>query len=1039
MNWNTAANTIESLGRNAARPGSLAGLHQAKREHLGQFFTPDALVALMWRIVTPAMDLALTNKHQDKLNLLDNSVGSGKMFVFADPKKHRLSGLDIHAPSITALMDDAKKAGFYCDFVTASMDEVEPKGFHVALINPAFSLPLQSPLLKPYDCTSYGKYGPNTSTTTHAYALEQALDAAGIVLAVLPRTFAQSLLTQSPQANRLRAVIHLPARSFKEENTEVSVSLVVYGLPLANFQVIAQSITDLEQALPDLQLRCPSIGFDRAALLSKTFLEADIASITEPVTGDNTVRIVHSGRKLSFQFKCGLTRAQVMNDFLGGSVRQPEGSVYHRYPKGVRWQGQGAFDLELYFMQPDPMQALDAMASRIKTSGGNPVFAAGLKNFVAKRHRRNQRENTPYQHTILTKDGVAENQTVQATPKKPVLIDAKRWGSSVLKPTDTVTFTYTDGYYHYTHSNGDCLRLELEDLKKSFTLHDQGLPEWKQVHEGRVKAFPALAHQIRCELDCLAITPIISWDFQINDVIEMLMAPRGTIGFEMGLGKSRMLVALTLARGKHNLAVVESHLISEMVSIFEESGLDKELYQVITTPEQCQSLKKINIISYNRLRMPIAQGAGRRTYASLLRRRIHTVVADEAHLLRNSDTQQTKAVMNLSPKVRYAMTGTPISNYCRDIYSLALWAKGDGTATQPYGKYHPYMQASMLQSMDFCEKGIEVFRERFVVTEWCTYQFEDTLKGAKRETPKVRNRELLRQWASTLLMRRTVKEPDVAKYVRTPEQLPPITHEIEFDQAHLKFYITELDSFRAWFVKQYQLASAQGNQVNLIALLARINAVRIAGNAPHHGAKGRPTYSPITSKQRLYMERLLALVAEGHKVVCYAENPELLNRMERELTKLGIESVVFHGGVSIKNRTKELNKRFRQGNVQVLLAGKKCVQTGLNIWQATRGLFYDRDWTSKTERQAMARLLRPQQTKQVQFEYFHLAGSLDIYQAQMCEFKADATDSVVDFLDSELDDTEFLHMDNIINQFIESCASKYGMKGHEYRDSIKAA
>jgi len=41
---------IRSLGGQAKGPGSLAGLHQARQEHLSQFFTGDDLARLMWSI-----------------------------------------------------------------------------------------------------------------------------------------------------------------------------------------------------------------------------------------------------------------------------------------------------------------------------------------------------------------------------------------------------------------------------------------------------------------------------------------------------------------------------------------------------------------------------------------------------------------------------------------------------------------------------------------------------------------------------------------------------------------------------------------------------------------------------------------------------------------------------------------------------------------------------------------------------------------------------------------------------------------------------
>src|SRR6185312_11252511 len=247
------------------------------------------------------------------------------------------------------------------------------------------------------------------------------------------------------------------------------------------------------------------------------------------------------------------------------------------------------------------------------------------------------------------------------------------------------------------------------------------------------------------------------------------LARHGILGWTMGLGKTRGALGLCLSGGDHNLIMVEAGLVGELVEQIEEIGLPADLWQVISSPEQCHDLHKINIISYSRARMPVATGAGRRTYARMLRRRIHTLVADEAHLLRAPDTEQSRAVHMISPKCRFLMTGTPVANYVRDLLGLVRYVGGDGTAIQPFGLHRPYLTPELLRDMTMAARGTDVFRERHVVTEWVTHTFEDNLtRGAKREVPKVRNLGELRSWAAPFVLRRVAGEPEVAKYVRTP-------------------------------------------------------------------------------------------------------------------------------------------------------------------------------------------------------------------------------------------------------------------------------
>lgn len=58
------------------------------------------------------------------------------------------------------------------------------------------------------------------------------------------------------------------------------------------------------------------------------------------------------------------------------------------------------------------------------------------------------------------------------------------------------------------------------------------------------------------------------------------------------------------------------------------------------------------------------------------------VILDEAHVMKNPDSQRTRQFLRLQPKYRYAMTATPISNTLPDIctlfgwVSVADWGKG---------------------------------------------------------------------------------------------------------------------------------------------------------------------------------------------------------------------------------------------------------------------------------------------------------------------------------------------------------------------------
>lgn len=1036
--WYDTLRSIQSLGSTAARPGSLAGLHAARQVHAGQFFTPDAIVALLWRIALPAMDRALAAEPRGRIALFDNSVGSGRMFQFADPDRHLLSGCDPHKPSVLALAQVAEAAGFHVDIHAAGMECVRAHGYNVGLLNPPFSLHLDSPLLEPFLCTTRGAFGPHSSAISHAYALEQALYACQIVVAVVPSSFAAQLL-QTDESQRLRAVIRLPSGSFLAEGTDVDVSVVVYGRDERESAPVTLKLVSLADPLPELDLHCSCSHVSRADMHVEG-MEDDGPAVARAVTGNARVRIVHDGRKLFLGFHCGLVEAKCRNALMRHRLN-PKRPDDGRYPAGVRFAGQGVLDLELYLAQPDPLRALSETLDVIRHAGGQPDLDPGLPGYLRRRHRAQQRQATPFRRTALVAAGENGSGTLVATARRSVQCDRTKWGSGVFRQGTEVAFSFLAGTYEAKHpGTGEVLRLEGKAFQAAFDVVGEVTSQerWTPIYAGREAAFPKLGRDLRVTFARQGIDRVTGWDFQVDDLVDLRLARHGILGWTMGLGKTRGALGLCLSGGDHNLIMVEAGLVGELVEQIEEIGLSADLWQVISSPEQCDDLHKINIISYSRARMPVATGAGRRTYARLLRRRIHTLVADEAHLLRAPDTEQSRAVHMISPRCRFLMTGTPVANYVRDLLGLVRYVGGDGTAIQPFGLHHPHLTPELLRDMTMAARGTDVFRERHVVTEWVTHTFEDNLtRGAKREVPKVRNLGELRSWAAPFVLRRVAGEPEVAKYVRTPAH-SVVHHEVPWDDDHLAYWLTVADDFSAWYRDMRSKNGARGMQINLVALLARIGAVMMAGNFPQHGVPGFPYRGGLTSKQRFLIDRAETLSNEGHKTVVFVKNPGMANLVASQLQRRGIEAISFTGETSVTER-RALLKRFRSRDVPVLAATYGVGGTGLNIPEADRALLGARSWTTKEENQARHRLLRPQQTRNVVIETVELPGSLDTYQAMMLRFKHDATNAAVDFLEPQLEEAEFQHMDSIIDDFVSGLAQRHGMTTSDFRRSVRCA
>ena len=1012
---------------------------------MGQFFTPDAVAAFMWRLVSNELDLVCDEERGLKASVLDTSVGSGRLLQFCSPTKHIVGGVDVHEDVIRQVQVVFESAGFECNFQHAGMEEIKAKNWTLAMLNPPFTVHLESPLLEPLICTSYGKFGPKTSAQSDYYALSQALEAASGVVALVPRTVAEKVWANASIVD-INAMIHkcekdeartktrlhgrfdLPADSFREEGAVVDVSVLVFGYtPIRQGDRLMMTVQCLADVKP-----MSDLGLNRGDVpkIRHMRVEDTGPTIKMPVTGNKEVRVAHDGRKIKLKFGCGFTQARVMNAVLRERIYS---TSEHRLPRGFNYSGQGQLDIEVHLLQDDPEASIGSLLVLIEQQDATINVDRGFRPYIRKCIRKHHLASTPLAHTVWRK-GVGAKK-VTATCKKVMIVDRSSWSSPVINEGDVVVFARSDDGRFETMIGDFKLCLGFEELSGSFAeLEGTGESGWVQVHTGLLAANPEIAHYWRTKLQKSVVSQFMTWSFQRDDLIELLMCPRGAVaGWSMGLGKSRLAIALILLSGvKHGLVTLEAYLVPEFVDQLKALNLPDLDWQVIKTPEDLVQLRKINIVSDEQLRMTIP-GSQRVTYAHKLRRRIGMAISDEGDFLANPKSERSRAVWRVSAQRRYVLTGTICPNYPRDVLPIMTYVAGDGTAAQPWGYHGPYLEQNHIKSVAHADRGIAKFIDTFVTLEWVTNEFSDTLRdGAKREVPKISNLGEYRSMLAPHIKRRVSGEPEVSEHVSIPVP-DEIVHSLNWDQDHLGHYLRVADEFANWMGEEAR------KKQNLLVILLRFQAVLRALNMPQVPAKHvRSTYSGVTSKQRFMVDRLETLANEGHKTLLYVHSPDLAKLLAKRLqAQTGIEAVLLHGGLSIAKRHAMLRERFKEGVCPTAIATFGVTQAGHNIPQADRVILGSRDWTAKVERQSIARALRPETNHPVTVEYVHLVGGADEYQAQMVKFKAAAADEGLDWATPEFEEEDFLHLDTILGQFCEGLAKRRGMKAHELRDELK--
>lgn len=989
-----------------------------------------------------------------RCRIIDTAAGSGRLLWPCRPDDHEVWAIECDPVCAGPLASAHAAAGFMGSVIHGRLEDCRLAGFDVALLNPPFSLHWDAASVEPLEVNRPGRYGPRSSAISHWYALAQARAGAGVVAAIVPASVPAALICgreswlQSLQDD-LRAVVYLPGSAFSSAGAEVQTAIIVLAPALAVDNPVPQiqRLSTLERINGVAPIAWRSLPGASRSVASIEDVSMDLAApvITRPVTGNWRVHVGHQGRKIILGFTCGAAEAIVRNDLL---ERQLERRPDAPRPVGVHFAGQGQLDLEMHLAQNDPIASVQALTNRIARLGMHVQVDPGIWGYIRRRMRRYAREAIPVRRWVWRPaGGDVASWLLGQTHVRAVAISRVAVGGVVIAANGSAVLLrgsvppgQAEPRWILMDPNCPDRRAELPHrlVLRAFRLPEAPTGGWSLIHPGlRIHAPQAWTHAER-HAKGLGLDRFLNRTYQYEDAVELHARGRGICGWHMGLGKARLAIALALLGGHRNLVVVEARLLQEMKDEIRAIGLPEDQWQEIRSFADLRHLRRINLVSYNRLKLPLggygavaidetdAGKASRRvlireskdTIARRLRHRIHTLIADEAHGLKNGRSDQTRACLLIAPRRAFDLSGTPIANYPRDILPLLRHVGGDGAGAQPYGQYHPLLNPSNLFSMEHARRGNEAFADIFCTVEWVTNEWlDDPQNGAKREIPRIKDVPAFRALVSPFIVRRVPQEPEVAAHIRIP--VPTITTTVvPWDEEHLTHYVAVAERFADWYAEHLK---ARGKlRPNLAVILAKVGAVVHANNHPqdHRGECPIRYQGGWTAKQRVCLDRLVALAADGHKTICFMHAPALVDAFAVELARRGVPCVRMHGGIPIQQRIAELDARFRHGEAPILLATYGVCQQGLNIHQADRVILYDRDWTCTAEQQAIARVLRPQQKRPVVVERFHHEGSIDVYQDQMNTFKENAVAAGLDYGEDN-PEAEFLHYETILFRFVE--------------------
>ena len=334
---------------------------------------------------------------------------------------------------------------------------------------------------------------------------------------------------------------------------------------------------------------------------------------------------------------------------------------------------------------------------------------------------------------------------------------------------------------------------------------------------------------------------------------------------------------------------------------------------ITTNPETTEPRATI-VVSYEGMTAHVA---------ALRKFRPDVVIFDEAKKLKEKNSSRTRAAL-LKKGVAGAagamwfLEGTPIPNNPSELWTL-LRACGQSNESQ------------------------NAFKNHFCI-------IKDTDRGEK--IVGVQNVDELRQRLAAIMLRRLKRDELTG--------LPPIQHRVqnitplEADPAAL----SQLKLLESAIADEMRRAIAEGD-FNLASVEHVATARKLIGlaKAPH--------------ALRCVAARLLT---ETDQIVLFAQHRGVLDLIAAHFAPWA--PVFIHGGTSSAKRSAAI-RDFQTGRARVIGCQIDAAACGLTLTAAHHLDMLEQSWTPANNEQAIARVHRVTQTREVIATTHHLAGSLD--------------------------------------------------------------